>query len=335
MNILLVTPFFPPQTGGVGTYVEDLRRFLQQRGHQVYVLRTGNSDRITPCSQIKGGRVFEYYMRSFWVPEVPIKGLLACIVYFIPTMWRLMKFVREKEIDLVSLEYPLPHMFYVLLLKLWTKAKVVVGVHGDDVLSLHLLEKSEQWLVRQMIQRADWIVAHSSSLTSHTKKLIGSLDGKMSCIPYGVDCERLRRQAETAGKEVVRPAYILTVAKLYERKGLDTLLHTIQKLGPAANGYRFVIAGDGPLEQMLKQLAVDLHIERRVIFFGEVRSEDIPSLLQHCEFFVLPSRSEPFGIVLLEAMTFGKGIVATRVGGIPEFVVDGVNGLLVPPEDSD
>jgi glycosyltransferase involved in cell wall biosynthesis len=50
---------------------------------------------------------------------------------------------------------------------------------------------------------------------------------------------------------------------------------------------------------------------------------------------VLPSRSEPFGIVFLEAMTFGKAIVATNVGGIPEFVVDGFNGLLVPSEDSD
>jgi glycosyltransferase involved in cell wall biosynthesis len=129
--------------------------------------------------------------------------------------------------------------------------------------------------------------------------------------------------------------YVLTVAKLYERKGLDVLLHAILKLGSMGQAYRFVIVGDGPKEHTLKQLASHLEIEERVIFTGELQKPEIAQLLQNCEFFVLPSRSEPFGIALLEAMTFGKAIIATKVGGIPEFVIDGYNGVLIPPDDSD
>ena len=84
----------------------------------------------------------------------------------------------------------------------------------------------------------------------------------------------------------------------------------------------------------MKHLAADLGIDQHVTLLGEVPSPEIPVLFQHCEFFVLPSRSEPFGIVLLEAMALGKAIVATKVGGIPEFIKDGDTGLLVESGDS-
>jgi len=337
MNILFVTPFFTPQTGGVATYLDDLRRFLVQRGHHVYVLRGGESDTVIPCEMNRDASVYEFAMRPAWFPETPVKGFLAFLVYFIPTLWRLRAFLREKKIDLVSLEYPLPYMFYFHLLRVLTRVRLVTGLHGDDVLSLHLLNTHEQWLVRQIIRRADWVVAHSASLMAHAEKIIGKLGAARCHIPYGVDCERLRDQARYTGTQFVtlpRP-YVLTVAKLYERKGLDVLLKAIRTLGHAAAGYQFVIAGDGPEESHLKSLAHDLGIDGSVMFLGEVQTHDIPALFQSCEFFVLPSRSEPFGIVLLEAMTFGKAILATRVGGIPEFISAGVTGLLVPAADSD
>ncbi len=337
MNVLLVTPFFTPQTGGVATYLEDLRRFLALRGHNVYVLRTGDSHAIEPCPMNRDGLVYETALRPPWFPQTPVKGFLAFLVHFFPTLWRLAAFLKEKKIKLVSLEYPLPCMFYFHLLRAVTGVRVVTGIHGDDVLSLHLCNVHERWLVRQIIRNADWVVAHSASLMSQAETIVGRLSGARCHISYGVDCGRLREQATKYGRQfstLPRP-YVLTVAKLYERKALDILLRAIKTLGPVAAGYRFVIAGDGPEEHRLKVLARDLNIEGTVVFLGEVQNQDIPALFQHCEFFVLPSRSEPFGIVLLEAMTFGKAIVATRVGGIPEFISDRVTGLLVPSNDAD
>jgi glycosyltransferase involved in cell wall biosynthesis len=337
MNILFVTPFFTPQTGGVATYLEDLRRFLAHKGHHAYVLRGGDSHAITACTLNRDDVVYEFAMRPPWFPDTPLKGFLAFLIYFLPTLWRLRAFLKQKRIRLVSLEYPLPYMFYFRLLRFMTRICVVTGLHGDDVLSLHLLNSHEQWLVRQIIRKADWVVAHSASLMAQAERMVGKLGAARCHIPYGVDCERLRDQAKHPGTQLPmlpRP-YVLTVAKLYERKGLDVLLKAIRTLGHSASGYRFIIAGDGPEESRLKSLAHDLGIHGSVMFLGEVPNQDIPALFQDCEFCVLPSRSEPFGIVLLEAMTFGKAIVATRVGGIPEFISDEVTGLLVPANDSD
>jgi len=337
MNLLLTTPFFPPQTGGVATYLEDLRRCLSQRGHKVYVLKPGECHAITPSQENPGECVYEFALRSLWSPHRPIRGLIAFFVFLLPTLWRLTVFLKRHQIEVVSLEYPVAWMAYFFIVRLWTPIKITVGFHGSDVLALHENYRYEQWLVKYMIRRVDWVLAHSSSLLSYAEQLVQKHSDNWSYIPYGVECARLRGQAAAGGRARLAQSarYALTVAKLYPRKGIDVLLESISKLGTRTQDLCFAIAGDGPEEQVLQQRARDLGIEERVVFLGEIENKDIPALLKECEFFVLPSRSEPFGIVFLEAMTFGKAIVATNVGGIPEFVVDGFNGLLVPSEDSD
>jgi glycosyltransferase involved in cell wall biosynthesis len=337
MNLLLITPFFTPQTGGVATYLEDLRRCLSQKGHNVYVLKPGESHSITLSQENPDGWVYEFALRSLWYPESPLRGLIAFFVFLLPTLWRLTAFLKRHKIEVVSLEYPVAWMAYIFIVRLWTPIKITIGLHGSDVLELHKSYRYEQWLVKHMIRRADWVLAHSSSLLSQTEQLVKRRSDNWSYIPYGVECSRLREQAATSGRALPAHSarYALTVAKLYPRKAIDILLESISKLGPRTHDVCFAIAGNGPEEQALQQKARELRIEKQIVFLGEIENKDIPALLKKCEFFVLPSRSEPFGIVFLEAMTFGKAIVATNVGGIPEFVVDGFNGLLVPSEDSD
>jgi glycosyltransferase involved in cell wall biosynthesis len=336
MNILLVTPFFTPQTGGVATYLEDLRRFLGQRGHHVVILRPGESDTIVRCPLNCDDKIYEFYMRGPWFSEAPLRGILATGLYFIPTLFRLARFLRQHRIDLICAEYPLPYMMYLILLRRWSRIKLLVGLHGDDVLSLQLLSRLDQAVVRALVRGSNWVLAHSSSLLEQAEQVFGHVKAKGSYLPYGVECERIRERALAARRREIlqeRP-YVLTVAKLYERKGLDILLEAVSRIKHQLEGHRFLIVGDGPEESKLKHLAAGLGLDQHVTLFGEVSSREIPVLFQHCEFFVLPSRSEPFGIVLLEAMTLGKAIVATRVGGIPEFIKDGDTGLLVESGNS-
>ncbi|NOT57248.1 MAG: glycosyltransferase family 4 protein [Deltaproteobacteria bacterium] len=336
MNILIVTPYFPPQTGGVATFLDSLQRFLRQQGHSVYVLLPGSSHDITPRASTTDAIEHEFYMRVPFVPGVILKGILAFFLFCPVTILRLSRFLEENAIDLVLLEYPLPYMFYFTVLQKLRNVKIIVGIHGDDVLSLHLAPKHEQWVVKHLIRDANWVLAHSASLLSQIRDRVPQLNGNHSYIPYGIEAEPLRVLAQYPKNafSLTSHPYVLTVAKLYERKGLDVLLQAIQKLGAMVQAHRFVIVGDGPEEHSLKQLASRLGIEELVIFTGELQKPEIAQLLQNCEFFVLPSRSEPFGITLLEAMTFGKAIIATKVGGIPEFVIDGHNGVLIPPDDS-
>jgi glycosyltransferase involved in cell wall biosynthesis len=279
-------------------------------------------------------KVYEFYLRGPVVHEAPLKGVVAFVVYLIPTLLKLARFLRQNNIELVSLEYPLPPALYFLLLRSLMSFKVIVGLHGDDVLSLHLLSKVDQWVVRRTVRRADWILAHSSSLLQKAREILNMTHDRQSYISLGVECSRLRGYAKQFASHIQLPPkpYALTVAKLYERKAIDVLLVAIQRL--SNRRCNFVIVGDGPEEDRLKRMALELGIEKRVTFCGDIPNIHIPALVEQCEIFVLPSRSEPFGLVLLEAMTFGKPIVASKVGGIPEFIEDERNGLLVPPEDS-
>ena len=337
MNVLLVTPYFPPQTGGVVTFVDTLQRFLRKKGHRAYVLVPGPSHTITPYETPTdaSASAYELYLRTPWAPEAPLKSCLAFSVYFLPTLLQLRWFIQKKAIDLISLEYPLSYMYYFYLLKKMMGVKLIVGIHGSDVLSLPSTPRYEQWLVKKIIRGADFLLAHSSSLMLQAEVIIKGLNSNRSYIPYGIEPDQLHTLVrKESGKLSLPPKpYILTVAKLHERKGLDVLLHAIQMVGTARRDYSFVIVGNGPEEQALRQLAVTLGIQDAVVFTGELQRDDIAKLYQGCEFFVLPSRSEPFGIVLLEAMVFGKAIVATTVGGIPEFVTDGFNGILVSPDN--
>ena len=92
-----------------------------------------------------------------------------------------------------------------------------------------------------------------------------------------------------------------------------------------------MFVGKGALERKLKKLCVDLKIEKNVIFSGE--RSDIPEILFSIDIFVLPSLREGLPLTILEAMACGKPVIATNVGGIPEIVIDGVSGILVPPKD--
>jgi glycosyltransferase involved in cell wall biosynthesis len=338
VNILLVTPFYSPQSGGVATYVQDIKRLLGARGHTIYVLRPGDSDIIKACSSVTEENVLEVNLRPPWIPTVPVRAVAAFLLYFVPTIWRLYRFIRRNNIQVISLEYPMTYMVYFYLIRAWTRTPIIVGLHGSDVLLLHTNDVVWQWIVRRIIRRANWILAHSASLVRDAHDKVGKLGQSHSFLHYGVECKRLRDASESATATAAIPKgdYILTVAKLYPRKGLDVLLRAIHvlKSSNVQCRYRFVIVGDGPEESRLKSMAAELGIESMVLFAGDVKNDIVPALFKHCAFFVLSSRVEPFGIVLLEAMTFGKAIVATTAGGIPEFIREGHNGLLVPVEDS-
>ncbi len=164
----------------------------------------------------------------------------------------------------------------------------------------------------------------------------GVPDERVVRIPSAVDPEALRprvgraatRRAEGAGDEVV----LLALAALVRRKGLDVLLHALARLADRELRPALWIAGDGPERGPLEKLAGELGLSQQVRFLG--RRSDPAELLAACDVLVLPSRLEGLGVAALEAMAAGRAVVATRVGGLGDAVVDGRTGLLVPPEDA-
>jgi glycosyltransferase involved in cell wall biosynthesis len=121
------------------------------------------------------------------------------------------------------------------------------------------------------------------------------------------------------------------VANLRAEKGHDTLLAAVPRILARHPGASVTLVGDGPRREALETLARALGVSAAVHFLGECR--DVAPVLAGHDLFVLPSRSEAFPNALIEAMATALPVVATSVGGIPEVVRSGENGLLVPPDD--
>src|SRR5207249_7590501 len=113
----------------------------------------------------------------------------------------------------------------------------------------------------------------------------------------------------------------------------DLLLRAFKHVQHTRPSIKLVLVGDGPLRKQLEHLASSLEIRDRVNFLGLQGRIEVRQLLHDCELFVLPSRSEPFGIAIIEAMACKKAVIATTAGGIPEIIENGKNGLLVEPDD--
>jgi glycosyltransferase involved in cell wall biosynthesis len=152
-------------------------------------------------------------------------------------------------------------------------------------------------------------------------------ENRIRVIHNGVD---LATFAEAPRYPHPRP-YVLGLGNLLPRKGFDVLIRAYARLeNPRAD---LILAGSGPERSNLAALAGQVGVAGRVKFAGRVEGEEKVSLYRSAEFFVCPSRREPFANVLLEALASGLPIVASAVGGNGELVFDGEHGLLVPPED--
>jgi glycosyltransferase involved in cell wall biosynthesis len=117
------------------------------------------------------------------------------------------------------------------------------------------------------------------------------------------------------------------------RKALDVLIKAFENVSILHPTLELWLAGDGPLREELERLANSLVPNGKIKFLGFKPRKEIRRLVQRCTLFTLPSRAEPFGIAILEALACSKPVVATAVGGIPEIIQSGVTGLLVEPDN--
>jgi glycosyltransferase involved in cell wall biosynthesis len=204
-----------------------------------------------------------------------------------------------------------------LIAALAGRAPLVVTAHGRDVRNVGAIPGVAA-ATRLLARRAHSIVAVSAYLRDELEAKVPEARGKTSVIDSGVELERFRPTPAPPG-----PTAFLHVGALIERKNVLRLADAFERLG---NG-TLTFVGDGPLRPQL---------ERRpgIHLVGGVPHNEIPAWFARSHVVCQPSLVEPFGQALLEAMACGRSVVATRVGGPPEFVPEGA-GVLVDPADED
>jgi glycosyltransferase involved in cell wall biosynthesis len=185
-----------------------------------------------------------------------------------------------------------------------------------------------------LLHQADLVVGVSNQVIEDFLA-DGMAPARTAVIYNGIDFARLGEGGEGGALRtrlgVAADAVVITsVGSLIRRKGQDILLRAFQPLASERDAHLLIVS-DGPERGNLERLAADLGLMGRVHFLGY--HDDIPGVYAASDIIALASRGDAFGLVLAEAAYFARPVVATRVGGIPEVVDDGVTGLLVPPED--
>ena len=221
---------------------------------------------------------------------------------------------------MILAQYAFPDGFSSVLSSRLLGTPSVIQVIGSDILIAAKGLKGR--LIRWAVSRASGVICVSHELEELVREMGAE---KTTVIPSPLDVSDL---PPTKGVKRFERR-LVTVALLTKVKGLSTLLNALGDL----NDFELLIVGDGPERDSLERQAESLEIQDKVRFIGQVSHEKIWEYLLSSSIFILPSLSEGLPRALLEAMACGLFVVASKVGGIPEVVRDGWNGILVDPGD--
>jgi glycosyltransferase involved in cell wall biosynthesis len=183
-------------------------------------------------------------------------------------------------------------------------------------------------LLRQTVKRAAKIIAVSEFVGRQARSILHVAPDRLEVVYNGAEIARSRVSVRKKGK-----AIILYVGYIGVRKGLPYLIYALPSVFKQNEDVNAVIVGDGSLRSLCQSIAKRLKISHRLSFTGKVTEEEKDNWYRKADLCVLPSTYDPSPIVAFEALAAGKPLVASEVGGLPEIVRNGENGLLVPPRD--
>lgn len=308
LRALLLCIEFPPIGGGGSKVVAGLARELLHQGHEVELVTTA-WQRRAPVNVPDGLVLHEIRSPRRRHDRSDPLELLCYVLIALPQVWRLL---RRGRYDVCNAHFIFPDG---LLAWLAGARRIVLTAHGSDVPGYNperfrLLHRCLRPLWKRIVNRADILVCASPTLA----RLAGSAGAvtTMRVIPNGFDVRRSPALLEPG-------AYLLTVGRLFARKGVRTLIEAHAALGRDIGLH---VVGDGPQRAELERLAAAHACDVR--FWGWIDGEDerLARFYRDACIFVMPSAAENFPVVLLEAMAAGLAIVTTRNTGCADVVGD-------------
>lgn len=314
-----------PTYGGSGAIATELGLELARRGHEVhfisyespfrlrgYVERTTFHEVDTTISRYP---LFEHY---------PYTLALASRQYEV---------ALQERLDLLHVHYAIPHATTAFLAKEMLAnehpVKVITTLHGTDI-TLVGQEASFHAITRFSIERSDGVTAVSQFLRDETYRTFGCVSCDLQVIPNFVNLAEYT-PASAASREILAPGdqkILMHVSNFREVKRVKDVVRIFARVRKAMPATLLMI-GDGPDRADAEQEARTLGVHGDVRFLG--RLDAVAPLLAAADLFLLPSQTESFGLAALEAMACGTPVVASRIGGLPEVITDGVDGILEPP----
>jgi len=293
----------------------DLVASLAERGHELHVI----TDRA-PTDEPAPNRGLAVTIDRYPFLDVLRSRSAVRTLSLARSIFELKRVVRPDVVLAFALT---PSLYFHLQTRQACAAPLLVSLHG----SLPFRAEIAQSVVGRTLADADWVMTCSESCRREAVNLYPFLAGRCS-----VAQNALKQSFPAVSRLSFDPPRLLYVGRLSREKGVDVAIAAMPAVLERAPGARLKVAGEGPLSLVLRDLAVQYGVTHAVEFLGFVAHDEVPRLLSTASIVVVPSRSEGFSMVALEAAQAARPVVAARVGGIPEVVVDGETGLLVATE---
>jgi glycosyltransferase involved in cell wall biosynthesis len=346
VDVCFISPEYLPLSGGTGAYVYYLSNEL---------MKLGNSACIVTGYDVSGDVKINEQHHIFFLKT--LKAPVVKSFLFAASASRKLNKIRGSfPVDIAHVNLPLVPSFAVprgfgktLISTVHSTWKgEAEAIKGEPYSRLNSNEKfmvSFNWFLRvfeeRMLERSNRIIAVSDFTRSELLQYYKVKENKIRVIHNGVDVDKFKPAADKLKAKAElgfnpEDKAILSVGRLYARKGLFTLIESMALVTRKFKNAKFIIAGKGLSNEMKKLVnyAAKLGVKDNIVFTGYFPDKELPRLYQAADIFAFSTFYENLPFAVLEALSSGLPVVTTRVGGIPEMIEDGKNGFLVEPSNA-
>ena len=319
-----------PTYGGSGVVATELGIELAARGHEIHFITSSPPFRLT-------GREANIHFHQVEIFHYP---LFEHPPYDLALATRMAEVAEFYSLDLLHVHYAIPHSVSAYLAKQMLRARgmhlpFITTLHGTDI-TLVGLDRSYLPITRFGIDQSDGVTAISAYLADRTHEAF-TVEKPIEVIRNFVNCDVYQAQPELMA--AMRPRYagpgeslLVHLSNFRPVKRIGDVVEVFARVAQAMPA-RLMLIGDGPDRSTAEYLARRLGVQDRVHFLG--KQDNVDELLPVADLMLMPSEMESFGLAALEAMACRVPAIATRVGGVPELIESGVNGVLCEIGDVD